>query len=177
MLTNDEANKLYEDLRAELRKRRDEDKLTERDDYLRAIEAEILAGKPVSITLQVRGEKEVTDPVAGKRQTEATSRAEFIQRQEYLPNEKLLILVNGLALATVAPPLMAQKFASTLASLDPNTTNSTLNMGDDQTTDPLLSLSTRSIADAVKSAEALRSLLDELRDELEPSVAARATKS
>ena len=64
MLTEDDASDLYDTSMAKLRTRRDVGKLTERDDFLRAIDAEIDAGNPIKVTLKVSGERTVADPIA-----------------------------------------------------------------------------------------------------------------
>jgi hypothetical protein len=165
-MTDEEADDLYRRLLSELRRRRDDEQPEERDDYLRAIEADIDAGKSVQVTLKVRGERTVRDPVAGTRRAEATSSGEFIQRQEYTAKEKLEILIDGLGLATVAPPLMARKVFEIVGQLDENVATRGFQMGDDQTADARRTLNMPSIDAAVAATAALHDLLSEVRHEL-----------
>lgn len=165
-MTDDEADDLFNRLSSELKDKRDKDHPSERDDFLKAIEAEINAGKPVPVTLKVSSEKTVPDPLTGRRRAEGTSSGEFIQRQEYTAKEKLRILIDGLALAAVAPPLMAQTFISEMSRLGNNVESGGIRFGDDQTTEPLQSLQMTSINEAVQSTKHLRTLLDEIHREI-----------
>lgn len=165
-MTDEEAHDLYHKLLGELSKRHEAEVTTERDDYLKAIQAEIAAGKPVQVTLRVRGEKTVRDPVVGSRRTEATSSGEFIQRQEYTAKEKLGILIDGLSLAIIAPPLMARAFAAMVTDLNEKAVIPHLQMGNDQTSEPLRLLDTSSIETDVTATAGLLGLLQEVRGEL-----------
>jgi hypothetical protein len=174
VLTEDEAAELYDKLLIELRKRRDVDKPSEPDDFLRAIEAEIEAGKPVQVTLRVRSEGSVDDPIAGSSRKVETSSGEFIQRQEYSPREKLEILVNGLNLTAIAPPLLARRFAATIEQLSDPRHFDVLRFGDDQTVDPRRNLAKTSIAAEVAVTSTLRNILEEVLRELSDRPAALA---
>jgi len=165
-MTDDEADDLFGKLATELRGKRDRELPSERDDFLKAIEAEIDAGKPVPVTLKVRSEKIVPDALKGSRRAEATSSGEFIQRQEYTAKEKLEILLNGLALATVVPPLMAHAFVTETSRLSENVASAGILLGDDQTVDPLQSLQTTSVGAAVQGSLSLRTILEEIRREI-----------
>ena len=162
-MTEAEANELFVRLMSELRSRREKSPPVDRDDFLKAIETEIDEGKPVQVRLKVRGEKLVDDPVVGKRQ-EGSSSGEFIQRQEYSPKERLGILVDGLGLATVAPPLMAQRFLNTITSFAQDVTD--VRMSDDQTVEARRQVQPQQINAANASLAPLRKLLDEVRREL-----------
>jgi len=165
-MTDDEADDLYNKLTTELRGKRDAELPSERDDFLKAIEAQIDSGKPVPVTLKVRSEKIVPDALTGIRRAESTSSGEFIQRQEYTPREKLEILLNGLELATVVPPLMAQAFIAETSRLSANLASAGIRLGDDQTADPLQSLQITTVGAAVESSRPLRTLIEEIRREL-----------
>ena len=166
-MNENEAGELFEKLLSTLRERREDQKPDERDDYLKAIEAEIDAGKPVQVKLKLRGETSVNDPVVGGRQSGATSSGEFIQRQDYTAREKLAILVNGLALATIAPPLMARKFVEIVAGLSDQGADTRLQMGDDQTNDPRRTIDEQSISIQVEQTAMLGKLLAEVRHALD----------
>ena len=181
-MTEAEANELFVRLMSELRSRREKSPPVDRDDFLKAIETEIDEGKPVQVRLKVRGEKLVDDPVVGKRQEGSSSGefiqrqeyspkerlgilgGEFIQRQEYSPKERLGILVDGLGLATVAPPLMAQRFLNTITSFAQDVTD--VRMSDDQTVEARRQVQPQQINAANASLAPLRKLLDEVRREL-----------
>jgi hypothetical protein len=117
------------------------------------------------IDSMMRSSVTVADPIAGSRRPE-TSSGEFIQRQEYSPREKLEILVNGLSLATIAPPLMARRFVATIEQLSDPRQLDGLRLGDDQTIDPRLNLAKASVAAEVEVTATLRTLLEEVRREL-----------
>lgn len=107
-MTEEQAQSLFDSLLGILRERSGRDASEGSTGLLREIEEEIAAGKAVQVKLQVRGEKVVDDPIAGQRTAEASGSGEFVQRQEFSSVEKLEILINGVALAYLAPARMAQ---------------------------------------------------------------------
>lgn len=165
-MTEAEASELFDKLLATLRERRNGLSSEGRSDFLKAIEAEIDAGKPVQVKLKVRGEKVVSDPVVGVRSSGATASGEFIQRQEYSSVEKLEILVNGLALATVTPPLMAQKFVNILDVHGPGETNIRVRLGDDQADSANYEIDEGYVQDTVHQTAVLKELLAEISQEI-----------
>ncbi|TAJ84855.1 MAG: hypothetical protein EPO10_25785 [Reyranella sp.] len=165
-MTDEESDDLLNRLIIELRAKREKESPNERDDFLKAIEAEIDAGKPVPVTLKVDTEKIVPDPLLGRRRVEGTTSGEFIQRQEYRAKEKLDILLRGLALATVAPPLMARTFISELSKVSESAASTTIRFGDDQTADPLLALQKETVDAVVQATSTLKDLLEAIRSDI-----------
>lgn len=165
-MTEDEAEAAYQILLKILRDRRSAVKPASRDDFLPAIETEIALGKPVTVSIKVKEEKRVSDPVAGDRGVSSPGKAEFIGRDEYSGREKLKILLDGLELATLAPTKMAVTVMMTLSGLPEKDTWESMDFGDDQTSNPTRSIVSDDIAGANQSIEALRNLVAELRSEL-----------
>lgn len=166
-MTEDEAETAYQDLLKILRDQRSAAQPSSRDDFLPEIETEIALGKPVTVSIKVKEEKRISDPVAGDRGVSSPGKAEFIGRHEYNGREKLKILLDGLELATLAPTKMAVKVVMALSVLSEKDTWQSVEFGNDQTSNPTRSIVFDDIEGADRSIEALRNLVAELRYELE----------
>jgi len=165
-MTEDEAETVYQDLLKLLRDRRSAVQPPGRDDFLPEIETEIALGKPVTVSIKVKEEKRVSDPVTGDRGASSPGKAEFIGRDEYSGREKLKILLDGLELATLAPTEMALTVMVSLMGLPEKDTWKSMEFSDDQTSSPTRSIVSDDIVGANQSIAALRGLVAELRSEL-----------
>lgn len=165
-MTEAEADELFQKLIGLLRSKYAEAPSDQRDNLVEAIEREIESGKPVPVRLKVRGDKFTDDPIAGGRQAGASSSGEFIQRKEYTAEEKLAILLDGLSLARVAPPLMAQTIIDTIERCSGSETVIEMQMADDQADVARRSIDRQSIQTQVSQTAALEHLLEEVRQEL-----------
>lgn len=164
-MDEDEVDALYDQLVTILTSRRDEDELQGRDDYLTPILAEIEAGKAVQIKLKVPGEREIVDPVAGRR-TAGSSSADFIQRQDFSGREKLEILLRGIETSVVAPTRMAAEINRSLEELDVDEFDGTLHFGNDVANAPTRTVTPAGLLTTSMDASKLESLISEIRTEL-----------
>lgn len=165
-VTELEAEELYDLLVDEIAARQsDVDGLVDWNDFLNAVSAEIALGKPVPVRLKLRREQVIQDPVAGERRAEGTSRGDFIQRQEFTPREKLLILLESLGLTMVAPPLMAQRILGTLNALSAEADVAAFRLADDLTPSPQRLVALSEVDEAVEQAKALRNILEKIRED------------
>ncbi len=164
-MTENEAIDLYEKLLALLRERVG-DELSDHENYVKAIEAEIAAGKQVAVTLKVRPERIHDVSLFGEEGASTGPRGEFVRPQEYSAKEKLEILVNGVGLALLAPPLMADRFMGTLARLGGKARIDTINLGDDQSRSPVFALALEDISTNTRAGAHLRVLFAEIVDEI-----------
>ncbi|OCJ17376.1 hypothetical protein A6U87_00005 [Rhizobium sp. AC44/96] len=161
-MDEDEVEALYTHLVTILTSRRDVDELQGRDDYLTPILAEIEAGKAVPIKLKVPGEREIVDPVAGRR-TGSSSSAEFIQRQDFSGREKIEILLRGVEMSVVAPARMAAEINKSLEGLDVDEFDGVLRFGNDVVSTPIRTVTPAELVTTSIEASTLESLINEIR--------------
>ncbi|MGG7579737.1 hypothetical protein [Rhizobium sp. Nf11,1] len=163
-----EVDALYDELVTILTTRRDQDELQGDDDYLTPILAEIEAGKAVQIKLKVPGEREIFDPVAGRRSA-STSSADFIQRQEFSGREKLEILLRGVETSVVAPARMAAEINRSLEELDVDEFDGVIRFGNDVVNAPTRTVTPGELITTSMDATTLETLINEIRTELAKS--------
>ncbi|MGD9479082.1 hypothetical protein [Shinella sp. G-2] len=168
-MDEDEVEALYDQLVTILMSRKDTDELQGRDDYLTPILAEIEAGKPVSIKLKVPGEREIVDPVAGRRPGSSSS-AEFIQRQDFSGREKLEILLRGVEMSVVAPVQMAAEIINSLEGLDIDEFDGVLLFGNDVVSAPTRTVTSAELATTLSETSTLEALINEIRTGLAKSL-------
>lgn len=163
-MDEDEVGALYDQLVKIVSSRRDDDELQGRDDYLTPILAEIEAGKAVQIKLKVPGEREIADPVAGRR-TVSSSSADFIQRQDFSGREKLEILLRGIETSVIAPARMAVEINKSLEELDVEF-DGTMHFGNDVANAPSRTVTSLTLLTTSMDASKLEALISEIRTEL-----------
>jgi hypothetical protein len=172
-MTEQEAEHIYVQLSEYLPKVALPDE--QRSGFPTAIQAEIEAGKPVQIRLKVRPDQLIKDPVVGMRSAgsaDSGSRAEFIQRQEFTPKEKLELMVDGLGLARVAPPLMARRIFETIRRVNP-VAASEVRLSDDRSDVEPKVFRAQEVEEAVGAVGKLQEILFQLKRELRHPTGAR----
>lgn len=137
-------------------------------DFLQQWRAEIEAGRPIDRKLKV-AESPGLDELAGVPRARTSSTGEFVGKKDYRPSERLDLLLEVLGLSFVAPPMMADRFLTTVeryrvgeASENPATI-SLAPMG--EVGDPTLQLDRAMIDQAVEALVPLSRVLDELSRE------------
>ena len=161
-MTDEEADKLYNLFLDILSSSIREDEA--RIGFPKEIEDEIRAGRHERVNIRVGTDQSTRDPIVGTRTTSSKTQAEFVRRVDFSAHEKIRILVEGIDLARVAPPLMANRIFRMISAVE-SEESKTIVFDAAEREEPR-SLSSAEVEAAVKELQPLRELLEDVRREL-----------